>query len=83
MNSSAKHFTATCPSCYTRIRFRERPRLREIIVCHECEETLEVVRLNPLKLEWSLLDDEFSWNDDGVEEDYNDRYERYAPYHEE
>ena len=76
MNKSANELTTTCPLCQSRIQFRKLPHLRDIIVCNECEETLEVVGLAPLKVDWSLLDDEIGWADADVDE-YEDRYDHY------
>jgi lysine biosynthesis protein LysW len=81
MTASDKTLTAVCPSCAVRIHFNKKPGLGDIIVCHECEETLEVVRLVPLKVDWSLLDDDESWADIDTEAskdnyDRSDRYER-------
>ncbi len=72
MNRVTKTSFAECPSCAARIHFHTRPRLGDIVVCYECEENLEVIRLNPIKLEWSLLDDDESWGD--VDYDYDDNY---------
>jgi lysine biosynthesis protein LysW len=76
MNKSVNELTVICPSCHSRIQFSKLPRLREIIVCNECDETLEVVRLRPLRVDWSLLDDEFSWADADADE-YEDRFDPY------
>ena len=79
MSKTAKIETAYCPSCDTRIRFTRHLRLGDIIVCQECMENLEVVRLSPLKLDWSLLDEEDNW-DNVDEDDYDDQIERETPY---
>lgn len=63
MSESTKTSGTICPSCAARIHFGKRPHLGDVIVCPECEETFEVVRLEPLKINWSLLDDEPSWAD--------------------
>ena len=50
--AKAKTITAFCPACSTRIRFAERPKVYDIVVCPECEESFEVSGLTPLRLEW-------------------------------
>ena len=78
MDKSVKTSFANCPSCAARIYFHTRPKLGDIVVCHECEDNLEIVRLNPIKLDWSLLEDDESWFDDDFEdydEDYDDDYD--------
>ncbi len=79
MNRSTKTLVAECPSCAVRLHFNVRPKLGDIVVCYECEENLEVVRLNPIKLDWSLLDDD-DWADT---DDYDDHYSDYDRYDEE
>lgn len=44
--------TAFCRACHSRIRFNERPELYEVVICPECDEVLEVVRLAPIQLDW-------------------------------
>ena len=79
MTKSTKSLTTNCPSCDARIRLNRRPQLGDIIVCSECEESLEVVRLTPLKVDWSLLDDDENWTDVDTDDNY-DRYDRHASY---
>lgn len=61
-----KTITAFCPDCDTRIRFRERPQLYDIVNCPECEEYFEVVGLSPIELQWA---DENNLDDERFEED--------------
>jgi lysine biosynthesis protein LysW len=75
MNKPIKSSVAYCPSCAGPIYFNKRPRLGDIIVCAECDENLEVVRLNPIKLDWSLLDGDEDWADVDIEY-YEDSYDR-------
>lgn len=55
---------ADCPECDTHIRFHSRPKLGQIVVCPECDEQLEVRRLNPLELDWAYEEFEDDWDDD-------------------
>jgi lysine biosynthesis protein LysW len=54
-----------CPGCGARIRFQA-IELGEFIVCEECGDELEVVRLNPIKLDWAYADpyEVGEWDDD-------------------
>ena len=70
-----KTLIADCPSCAARIYFNTRPNLGDVVVCHECEDNLEIIWLNPIKLDWSLLDDEADWADAEID-DYADGYDR-------
>ena len=78
MTKYTKTLTTNCPSCDAQIRFDRTPRLGDVIVCHECDESLEVVRLSPLIVDWSLLDDDENWADVDTDNP-NDSYARYAP----
>lgn len=43
---------ARCLECDSRIYFERKPDLGEIIVCPECETSLEVIRMSPIKFGW-------------------------------
>ncbi len=43
---------ARCLECDSRIYFERKPDAGEIIVCPECETSLEVIRISPIKLGW-------------------------------
>ena len=74
---SGKVLVAECPECETRIRFPKAPQIGAILTCQECDETLQVVSLSPLELDWAYDDNEFEeweeeeWDDDS-EDDYDD-----------
>lgn len=80
MNKINKKISSVCPSCYSDVHFGRRPRLGEVIICRQCEEPLEVVRLKPLKLTWSLMGEDDSWVDVNAP-GYEDDYDRYDHYH--
>lgn len=42
---------AYCPVCDTRIRFFEKPALGDQVRCPECRNVVEVVSVDPIKLE--------------------------------
>lgn len=46
--------TATCPSCDTNIRLHGKLQIGQMITCPECGDVLEVVQLNPFKLDWAF-----------------------------
>lgn len=43
---------ARCLECDSRIYFSRKPDLGEIIVCPECETSLEVIRTAPIRFGW-------------------------------
>lgn len=49
---------ARCLECDSRVYFERKPDLGEIIVCPECETSLEVIRAAPIR---------FGWPDEGSE----------------
>lgn len=70
-----------CPSCDTNIRFRSKLYVGQMVTCPECGDMLEVVRLNPIKLDWAFEepfdadadeDDEYSVDGDDAEDDYGE-----------
>lgn len=44
---------ARCLECDSRIYFERRPELGQIIVCPECETSLEVIRISPIRFDWA------------------------------
>ena len=76
---------ARCLECDSRIYFERKPDVGQIIVCPECETSLEVIRSSPIRFAWadegSLrgdsgvvdLEEYFKDLDDGDEDDR--RYE--------
>lgn len=63
----------SCPDCGAALYLESRPELDEEIICDECESSLIVVRLNPLKLDWAYEDDNDSWDDDD-DDDWDDDF---------
>ena len=68
-----KVLTANCPECDATIRFSKQPKLGAMVTCEECGETLEVVDLSPLELDWAYedYDDDDDW-DEWDDDDYDD-----------
>lgn len=79
MNRDTKSSITLCPACDARIHFSGKPKVGDVIVCHECDETLKVISVTPLRLDWSYIDDDESWSDLDYEE-YDDDYDREEPY---
>ncbi|MCL4802945.1 MAG: hypothetical protein KJ046_01440 [Anaerolineae bacterium] len=89
MPDKAPSLMARCLECDSRIYFDRKPDLGQIIVCPECETSLEVVRTNPIQFGWAdegsergnasgsvNLDEFFNnlRNEEADEEDYDDDY---------
>jgi lysine biosynthesis protein LysW len=74
--SSIKVITS-CPDCNAEIRFRKAPHLGQIVICNNCQTSLEVVRRDPVELDWAFedpfeQDDDVDWDDDyDDDEDYD------------
>ncbi len=45
--------TATCPSCDGQIKMGRDPEVGQQVTCPECGESLEVVSIKPLELDWA------------------------------
>ena len=69
-----KMISTNCPACDTRIRFDEQPELFDVVNCPECEDEFEVIRLSPIRLDWSSANvDEVEWSDHINEYLFDDR----------
>lgn len=53
---------AYCPHCDSRVVFGKRPVKGQRVRCRECGTELEVVRLNPLEVDWA--DEEMERDED-------------------
>jgi hypothetical protein len=86
---------ARCLECDSRIYFERKPDVGQIIVCPECETSLEVIRSSPIRFDWADdggerggsggvdLDEFFRELDDEAadEDDYGDEDEEdYSRY---
>ncbi len=58
-----------CLVCGEPVHFEKYPRLGEIITCQFCDEKLEVVRLDPIVLDWPW-DVDIAVENDYIEEDH-------------
>lgn len=56
---------ATCPSCDTNIRLRGKLQIGQMITCPECGDVLEVIQLNPFKLDWAF-EEPFDEEEEGI-----------------
>lgn len=50
--------TAECPECGADIKFKEVPMLHELVRCADCGAELEVVALEPIKLDLAPTEEE-------------------------
>ena len=69
-NANDKALSAICPACGSRLRFKFPLQLGEFIVCDECDTELEVMKINPLKLDWAY-DDPYEDDDDLDDDDWS------------
>lgn len=49
---------AECPECAAEITFKSKPILHELARCPECAAELEVVTLDPIKLDLAPIEEE-------------------------
>ena len=63
---------AECPQCGSDVEVGSQPRIGKRVECKNCGAELEVVCLDPLELDWPLLDDEEDYDDldDMEDEEY-------------
>lgn len=70
VNTKSNAMTTYCRACHSRIRFSERPELYDIVVCPECDEEFEVIRVSPIQIDWlSDFEEEDGWFGDVDEDD--------------
>jgi alpha-aminoadipate carrier protein LysW len=62
--------SAECPQCGSEVSVGSQPRIGKLVECKSCGAELEVVWLDPLELDWPMMDDEDDYDDDLDEEDY-------------
>jgi lysine biosynthesis protein LysW len=55
MIQSGKKRTGKCPSCGENIYLGDRARIGQVLNCCSCEDELEVIRLNPIILDWAYI----------------------------
>lgn len=56
MSTTSPVLLANCPECSATLRFHKPLKERQLVVCAECDETLEVISLRPLELSWANED---------------------------
>ena len=61
MAKSRKRGMGKCPSCGEYIFVGDRPRIHQLITCRSCEDQLEIIRLDPIILDWSYIPNEDSY----------------------
>ena len=66
MNHSGKKGMGKCPSCGEYIYLGDRARIGQFITCSSCEDELEIIRLNPIILDWAYIprDDSYGFDEE-------------------
>ena len=64
---------SVCPSCGETIKLAGQPRISQKVTCRYCDESLEIIDVNPIELDWAYYDDDDDeWSIDEDYEDYDD-----------
>jgi alpha-aminoadipate carrier protein LysW len=63
---------AECPECGATVLLKSPPRMGQRVTCHECDEELEVVGLNPMELDYAPGESDDDWDDDDWPPDEDD-----------
>ena len=69
MNVARKKRMGKCPSCGEYIYLGDRLKIRQRIICNSCDDSLEIIKLDPVILDWVYIsergnhyfDDEFEY----------------------
>jgi len=63
--------SAECPQCGSEVSVGSQPRIGKLVECKGCGAELEVVWLDPLELDWPMMDeDEEDLDDELDDEEY-------------
>ncbi|MEX1247498.1 MAG: hypothetical protein WEA61_03380 [Anaerolineales bacterium] len=60
---------SVCPSCGATISVKGTPKMRMKVTCKSCDTEVEVVRLDPLELDWPMDEYEDELEEDATYED--------------
>lgn len=64
---------AACASCGAKVSVGKNPELGQRFTCPSCDDTMEVVWLDPIELDWPIDDDDIDdYDDEDFEEDDDD-----------
>jgi DNA-directed RNA polymerase subunit RPC12/RpoP len=67
-----KRRTSRCPSCSENISIGERPQIGQYFLCSNCDEKVEVIKLDPIMLDLIYIPDESDYHIEDYE--YWDTY---------
>lgn len=74
MTQTGKKRTSKCPACGENIYIKDQLRLGQIVICTGCEEELEIIKIDPIVLDWVYIPDGYeSYYDEELEFGYRDR----------
>jgi lysine biosynthesis protein LysW len=61
-----KKVSTRCPGCNNGIYIGQHPKLGDLVVCNHCYLDLEIVKLNPIILDWAVFETRFYYDEDGI-----------------
>lgn len=44
--------SVNCLSCKTKLNVGDKPKIRNLVTCHGCKNTFEIIALDPIVLDW-------------------------------
>lgn len=62
--------SAECPQCGSDVPVGSQPRIGKLVECKSCSAELEVVWLDPLELDWPMMEDDDDYEEDVEDEEY-------------
>lgn len=79
MTQQKKKGLSKCPSCGEKFYIGDRAWIGQFITCQNCEDELEIIRLDPVILDWAYLQHEGNhFFEEELEMGYNSRFTRYG-----
>ena len=81
MTQPRKKGFAKCPSCGEKFHVADRTWIGRLIKCKYCEEELEIIRIDPIVLDWAYLPQLGShYFEEELEMGYISRFDRYGKH---
>ena len=78
-NISEKTNSALCPICDAKVSLPKKVTLGQFAICHKCTESLKVINIRPIELDWADgidEDDDYEFDDSDYDDDSSDEYEQ-------
>ena len=72
-NISEKTNSALCPICDAKVSLPKKVTLGQFAICHKCTESLKVINIRPIELDWAgnANEDDYDYEDNDSDYEYD------------